>query len=136
MPKCGKHERRLHFAGKYAPLFLKTHLQQILTAQKISVVAGKFFVFESTFECAPKVISTGAGFFAKRLGIAFTFQTDVRSRWGKKLRKLECYQRICRTQLAVLLKFSAESQTSFKSNSKNFLRSQNFLSFSKRSPLI
>ena len=101
--------KNCHFARKYAPPFKKNILQQNSTAQKTSVVAGKFFVFESTFECAPKVISTGAAFFAKRLGIAFTFQTDVRSRWGKNLRTPECSQRFVEPVLAVLLKFSAES---------------------------
>ena len=79
------------FAKKYAPVFLKKHLQESLTAQNNSG-SWFFFVFASTFECAPKVISTEAAFFAKRLGIEFTLQIDVGSRWGKKLGKLECYQ--------------------------------------------
>ena len=54
----------------------------------------------------------------------------------EKIEKLESYQRFVETILAVLLNFYAESQTSFKSNSKNFLRSHNFLSFSKRSSLL
>ena len=74
------------FAKTYAPNFLKNQLQQNLTAQKTTVVSGYFFVFASMFEYAPKVISTGAAFFTKRLGFTFTVQTDVRSSWGEKLR--------------------------------------------------
>ena len=74
------------FAKTYAPNFLKNQLQQNLTAQKTTVVSGYFFDFASMFEHAPKVISTEAAFFTKRLGFAFTVQTDVQSRWGEELR--------------------------------------------------
>ena len=72
------------FAKTYAPNFLKNQLQQNSTAQKTTVVSGYLFVFASMFEYAPKVICTEAAFFTKRLGFAFTVQTDVRSRWGEK----------------------------------------------------
>ena len=80
------------FAKICPPLFLKIIFNRTWWLKK-TVVARYFFVFASMFECAPKLISTEAELFSKRLWIAFTFQTDVRSRWGKKPRTLAYYQR-------------------------------------------
>ena len=96
------------FAKICPPLFLKIIFNRTWWLKK-TVVARYFFVFASMFECAPKLSSTEAELFSKRSWIAFTFQTDVRSRWGKKPRTLAYYQRFVEPILVVLLNFSAES---------------------------
>ena len=111
------------FAKTYAPNFLKNQLQQSLTAQKTTVVSGCFFVFASMFEYAPKVISTGAAFFTKRLGFTFTNQTDVRSSWGEKLRNYNLINGLWKPFWQFYWIFLPRVQTYFNSNSKNFLRS-------------
>ena len=81
------------------------------------------------FECAPKVISTEAAFFAKRLWIALTFQTDVRcSRWGERnWEHKNIINGLWNPFWQFYWNFSPRVQTSFNSNSKNFLRSHKFL---------
>ena len=96
------------FAKTYAPLFLEIILNRTWWRKKNSG-GWLLFVFASLFECARKVISTEAAFFTKKLGFTFTVQTDVRSRWGEKLRRLESYQRLVEFLFAVLQNFSAES---------------------------
>ena len=86
----------LSFCEKIRSSFPKKSSLQEFDGSKNSSGSWLSFLFLlPCLDCAPKVIDTEAEIFAKWLGIAFTFQTDVRSCWGKKLRKLECYQRIC-----------------------------------------
>ena len=113
------------FAKTYAPIFLKNHLQENLTAQDNS---RNWVVFCFCIHVWMRSTSHQhrSCIFCQKIGNWVYISNRCSFTLREKIEKLESYQRFVETILAVLLNFYAESQTSFNSNSKTFLRSHKF----------
>ena len=111
------------FAKKYTPVFLKKHLQESLTAQNNSG-SWLFFCFCVHVWMRSKSHQHRSCIFCQKIGTWVYTSNRCWFTLREKIGKTRMLSVVCGTQLAVLLKFSAESQASFKSNSKNSLRKQ------------
>ena len=101
------------FAKIYAPLYLEIIFNRIWWLKK-TVMAGYFFCFCIHVWTRSKSNQHRSCIFHQKIGIRVYSSNRCSITLRGRIEKLESYQRFVETILAVLLNFSADSETSFK----------------------